>query len=261
MKSREHVTTNGRAVFFASMWEDLRQAAISHGWALGLHGSLANDMDIMAMPWDEHANSVEAMIAQLCICFTESSEIEKNIKVTTDKPNNRTVYTLPIWADFYLDINVIGAPSQPSEQKPTDLCQGCMGTGVDMHGQRCLNCKGTGAEDVSKALQQHQNYKGGLKILERHLGELYYQSGNLHGQIFEAMQEFAQQSRQQARSEAIQQCIELVIERIRNAGRAEQNGGAEYYPFDSMSLENIVGMRRAYAELKLEFEKLKNINP
>lgn len=150
---------------------------------------------------------------------------------------------------------------QPSEQKPTDLCQGCMGTGVDMHGQRCLNCKGTGAEDVSKALQQHQNYKGGLKILERHLGELYYQSGNLHGQIFEAMQEFAQQSRQQARSEAIQQCIELVIERIRNAGRAEQNGGAEYYPFDSMSLENIVGMRRAYAELKLELEKLKKINP
>lgn len=65
---------------------------------------------------------------------------------------------------------------------------------------------------------------------------------------------------QQARNEAIQECIELVIERIRNAGRAEQNGGAEYYPFDSMSLENIVGMRRAYAELKLELETLKH-NP
>lgn len=116
MKSREHVTTNGRAVFFASMWQDLKDAAKSHGWALGLHGSLNSDMDIMAMPWDEHASPVDVMICQLCICFTDSAQIEKTIKVSTDKPNNRTVYTLSIWADFYLDINVINyvAPS-PSQ--------------------------------------------------------------------------------------------------------------------------------------------------
>jgi len=50
MKSREHVVTNGRAVFYAAMWEDLRNAALDKGWALALHGSLASDMDIMAMP-------------------------------------------------------------------------------------------------------------------------------------------------------------------------------------------------------------------
>lgn len=114
MKSREHVTTNGRAVFFAAMWGDLRQAAISHGWALGLHGSLSSDMDIMAMPWDEHASPVDVMINQLCICFTDSAQLEKTIKISTDKPNNRTVYTLSIWADFYLDINVINPnPTSP----------------------------------------------------------------------------------------------------------------------------------------------------
>lgn len=107
MKSREHVTTNGRAVFFAAMWQDLKNAATSHGWALGLHGSLSSDMDIMAMPWDEHASPVDVMIQQICHCFTESAQIEKMIQVSTDKPNNRVVYTLPIWADFYLDINVI----------------------------------------------------------------------------------------------------------------------------------------------------------
>jgi hypothetical protein len=89
MKSREHVTTNGRAVFYAAMWQDLKDAAKSHGWALGLHGSLNSDMDIMAMPWDEHANSVDLMISSICNCFTES---------------NRVVYTLSIWADFYLDM-------------------------------------------------------------------------------------------------------------------------------------------------------------
>lgn len=107
MKSREHVTTNGRAVFFACMWEDLKNAALSHGWALGLHGSLSSDMDIMAMPWDEHASAVEIMIEQLCICFTDSAQLQDTLKVSKDKPNNRVVYTLSIWADFYLDINVI----------------------------------------------------------------------------------------------------------------------------------------------------------
>lgn len=115
MKSREHVTTNGRAVFFAAMWGDLRTAALKHGWALALHGSLNNDMDIMAMPWDEEASSVIVMIGELCKCFTESAQIEKMIQVSTDKPHNRVVYTLPIWADFYLDINVIN----PNAKKTT----------------------------------------------------------------------------------------------------------------------------------------------
>lgn len=107
MKSREHVTTNGRAVFYASMWEDLRKAALSKGWALGLHGSLNSDMDIMAMPWDENASHVHDMLDAICGCFTDRENLLRTLHRTTDKPNNRVVYTLNIWADFYLDINVI----------------------------------------------------------------------------------------------------------------------------------------------------------
>jgi len=107
MKSREHVTTNGRAVFYASMWEDLKNAAMDCGWALGLHGSLNSDMDIMAMPWTKDAKSIEYMIDKLCECFSGNDDLKKTILVSDDKPNNRVVYTLPIWADFYLDINII----------------------------------------------------------------------------------------------------------------------------------------------------------
>lgn len=131
MKSREHVTTNGRAVFFAAMWEDLKNAAISHGWALGLHGSLNSDMDIMAMPWDEHASSSDVMINQLCLCFTEAAQIEKNILVSTDKPNNRIVYTLPIWDDFYLDINIIAPPQpEPVVSEKADVISFLLGEGA-----------------------------------------------------------------------------------------------------------------------------------
>jgi len=109
MKSREQVVTNGRAVFYASMWPDFRQAALEKGWALGLHGSLANDMDIMAMPWIENASPVWDLIFALMKCFDKP----KKIHVTeTYMPNNRRVFTLSIWSDFYLDINIIELPKQ-----------------------------------------------------------------------------------------------------------------------------------------------------
>lgn len=104
MKDREQVTTNGRAVFYASMWGDLRQSALDNGWALALHGSLSRDMDIMAMPWTKEAVSDMEMIEGLKACFTESSKI--NV-IVTDIHNNRRVFTLSIWGDFYLDINTI----------------------------------------------------------------------------------------------------------------------------------------------------------
>ncbi len=110
MKSREHVTTNGRAAFYACMWEDLKTAALNSGWALGLHGSLSNDMDIMAMPWTEDSVSAWEMIGELCKCFTDAGELRSSVRVSADKPNNRVVYTISIWADFYLDINVIQIP-------------------------------------------------------------------------------------------------------------------------------------------------------
>lgn len=156
MKSREHVTTNGRAVFFAAMWEDLKSAAISHGWALGLHGSLVNDMDIMAMAWDEHASTPEAMIEQLCICFSESSEIMNKMRVTTDMPNNRVVYTLPIWADFYLDINVISSqftrPSVVTQSAEEILMKHIP---KDCYWEEMGNLTNTPKEYVLKAMQEY----------------------------------------------------------------------------------------------------------
>ena len=104
MKHKESVTTNGRAVFYAAMWEDFRKAALDKGWALALHGSLASDMDIMAMPWTEKAVRPLDMILSIKNCFDKPNEISLT---ETEMPNNRIVYTLSIWADFYLDINVI----------------------------------------------------------------------------------------------------------------------------------------------------------
>jgi hypothetical protein len=107
MKSREHVVTNGKAAFYACIWPDLRDAALNCGWALGLHGSLSSDMDIMAMPWTEGAKPVEEMIKALADCFTDNPFRSKYEIPSYGKPNGRVVYTMNIWSDFYLDINII----------------------------------------------------------------------------------------------------------------------------------------------------------
>jgi hypothetical protein len=106
-KSREHVVMNGKPAFYACIFDDLKKKALECGWALGLHGSLASDMDIMAMPWTEDAKPVEEMIQALSDCFTDSPFKDMHTIPHYDKPNNRVVYMMSIWGDFYLDINVI----------------------------------------------------------------------------------------------------------------------------------------------------------
>ena len=106
-KDRQSVTCNGRPAFFASMYEDIRNCAMSWGWAVALHGSLMNDMDIMAIPWTEEAIKFEELVDKISMLF-DGNSLSENYTITyDDKPHNRVVATIPIWADFYLDISTI----------------------------------------------------------------------------------------------------------------------------------------------------------
>jgi hypothetical protein len=105
--NNEHIVMYGKTIFYAAVLNDLRIAAMKCGWALGLHGSLASDMDIMAMPWTEDARPVEELIQAISDCFTESPWKDEHSIPHYGKPNGRVVYTVSIWSDFYLDINVI----------------------------------------------------------------------------------------------------------------------------------------------------------
>ena len=106
-KNREAVTCNGRSAFYACMWDDIRQCAMDSGWAVALHGSLNSDMDIMAMPWVESAVSFEEVIKNISELFTGNYSSDNYFITYDEKPYNRIVATIPIFADFYLDISTI----------------------------------------------------------------------------------------------------------------------------------------------------------
>lgn len=117
MKCGKVICSNGKAAFYASIYDDLRNAAMSCGWALGLHGSLSNDMDIMAMPWTEDAKPVDDVMKALSDCFEENPFKDMHAIPYFNKPNGRVVYTMQIWDDFYLDINIIQQAIQAGEQE------------------------------------------------------------------------------------------------------------------------------------------------
>lgn len=45
---------------------DMRLAARGCGYALAVHGSLARDMDIVAIPWAQHCEPKEFLLDRLC---------------------------------------------------------------------------------------------------------------------------------------------------------------------------------------------------
>lgn len=106
-KNREAITCNGRSAFYACMWNDIRQCAMDCGWAVALHGSLNSDMDIMAMPWVEDVVSFEELIKKISELFSGNFIAENYFITYNEKPHNRVVATIPIFADFYLDISTI----------------------------------------------------------------------------------------------------------------------------------------------------------
>lgn len=105
-KNREAVTCNGRAAFYAAMWDDIRQCAMDNGWAVALHGSLNADMDIMAMPWIEGAVSFGVLAVEIKKLFS-GNNMGPPVITIGEKPHGRVVASIPIWADFYLDISTM----------------------------------------------------------------------------------------------------------------------------------------------------------
>lgn len=106
-KNRFAVTCNGRAAFYAATWDDIRQCAMDHGWAVALHGSLSSDMDIMAMPWINEAIPFENLVREVSKLFDGNDMSENYIITYNEKPHGRIVATIPIFADIYLDISAM----------------------------------------------------------------------------------------------------------------------------------------------------------
>jgi hypothetical protein len=93
------------APIYACVYAGLAEIARAHGYALAIHGSLARDFDVIAIPWTEAAadpwDVVQAILAKYSLRLVEESEGVAHAM----KPHGRMVYTLVFkFGDVFLDL-------------------------------------------------------------------------------------------------------------------------------------------------------------
>lgn len=87
---------------FRLIWKVAREV----GYAIGIHGTLKRDVDLIAAPWIENSQPTEILIARLCEALRARQVGEKEIK-----PQGRVAVTLQI-DGYYKPIDLSIMPKQ-----------------------------------------------------------------------------------------------------------------------------------------------------
>lgn len=106
-KNKSEVTHTGRAVFYTVIYPKFRQKCLELGYTLALHGSMATDMDMIAIPWVEDAAPETEVVKAISDCIGETVWKEYHIKDPKEQPHNRITYTLSIYSDWYIDLSIM----------------------------------------------------------------------------------------------------------------------------------------------------------
>ena len=104
----------------AEGWEDPRlpnfrliwEVAEHNGYAVGLHGSMKRDCDLIAVPWVEYAQPPQMLIEMLCVALKA-----KQIGAVAAKPFRRIAVTLQVdgWVKP-IDLSILPMlPAVPQE--------------------------------------------------------------------------------------------------------------------------------------------------
>lgn len=78
--------------------------AREHGYAIGIHGSLQRDLDLIAVPWSEVA--VDAKDLVYAVCEVVGGFILPHQEEPTQKPHGRLAWTIQLGAGLYIDLSV-----------------------------------------------------------------------------------------------------------------------------------------------------------
>lgn len=96
----EAKTREGLKAFFLSRLPAIRDAAKAHGYAIGLHGTLTRDMDLIAVPWRDGAADIETLahaVANAACGITRDGAYEWE-----SKPAGRMATSIPCcWPSWH----------------------------------------------------------------------------------------------------------------------------------------------------------------
>jgi hypothetical protein len=90
----------------------LREVARSKGYALGVHGSLVFDIDLIACPWTPDAVSAKELAAAICEEAQRVSGIafmapHEQYEFPRNKPHGRLCWSFHLGGGPYIDLSVM----------------------------------------------------------------------------------------------------------------------------------------------------------
>lgn len=65
MKTVDQIQPNYAPVYAAALYPQLAKIFQSHGYALAVHGSLARDFDLIAIPWAEKVSRPDEVLKEI----------------------------------------------------------------------------------------------------------------------------------------------------------------------------------------------------
>jgi hypothetical protein len=96
------------APWYAMAYTKLTRIAWRHGYALALHGSMARDLDLVAVPWTDDAASPKKLIKALVKFVGTKAQVSLRVPAAQAKPHGRLAYSIPIgYEGHYLDVSIM----------------------------------------------------------------------------------------------------------------------------------------------------------
>lgn len=111
-----------KAPAFAWMIPHLTEVARANGYALGLHGSMNRDLDLIAVPWTEDAKSAEELVEEMRKAvdgwlikdgtkggrWDGEKFVDATVKNPETKPHGRRAWSIHFCGHFfYIDLSVM----------------------------------------------------------------------------------------------------------------------------------------------------------
>lgn len=106
-----------RAPTFAWMVPHLTEVARKYGYAIGLHGSMGRDLDLIAVPWVREASPAEVLVEAIRDAVggsirndpqTEDNKYALDTKNPGEKPHGRRAWSIYFSGHrFYIDLSVM----------------------------------------------------------------------------------------------------------------------------------------------------------
>lgn len=111
MKHADDPKDDGRrvpAATYAWMIPYVTRISRRHGYAIGVHGSMGRDLDLIAVPWVEDANDPGDLLAEICSVLQGSLVPESDGVFHWNKPHGRKTYNIVFkGAWHFIDISIM----------------------------------------------------------------------------------------------------------------------------------------------------------